>query len=184
MRRVTAYANRFIQLLKRIKGTVQISPKEISKLEQMWIKYIQSKYYFTEKRQLNVEQKREQNPTIHDDGIRVHGRLQNAEMVERTSSPVLTPRKGHFIKLFIEDNNCRFHHGGTSHILAQQRPKMWTPQSHTEVKSALRQYFIFIKHQEGPYKAKFIVQKHWLKSKVIKSKAFFYTGLDYLNCCM
>ena len=57
---------------------------------------------------------------------------------------------------------------------------MWTPQSHTEVKSALRQYFIFIKHQ-GPYKAKSIVQKHWLKSKVIKSKASFYTGLDYFK---
>ena len=92
----------------------------------------------------------------------------------------MTPQKGHFIKLFIEDNNCQFHHGGTSRTLAQQRTKMWTPQSHTEVKSALRQYFIFIKDQ-GPYKAKSIVQKHWLKSKVIKSKASFYTGLDYFK---
>ena len=96
----------------------------------MWIKYIQGKYYLSNKRQLNEKQRQSQtNPKVHQDGIiRLHGRFISADLPEDTELPILLSRQEYFSKLLIQDIHYKIHHRGVSHTLAQLKQKYWIPQ--------------------------------------------------------
>ena len=89
----------------------------------MWIKYIQGKYYLSNKRQLNEKQRQSQtNPKVHQDGIiRLHGRFISADLPEDTELPILLSRQEYFSKLLIQDIHHKIHHCEVSHTLAQLR---------------------------------------------------------------
>ena len=120
------------------------------------------------------------NPNIHEDGIiRLHGRLQNAEIPDDSINPILLPRKDTPARLIIEDIHRRLLHSGPYHTLAQIRIKYWIPKGRMEVNKLLKKCLIGVRHQGGPCKMKPMAP--WPKSKVTESLAFEHTGFDYLG---
>ena len=101
--RITAYANRFFQKLKKIP-----TPKEVPTSDEMqvarkqWIKTLQKKHLpHTEngKSKLNkITAENQLNPRLDEDGIiRYYGRMTNANLPQETITPILLPRKERFV---------------------------------------------------------------------------------------
>ena len=93
--KMTAYANRFINNLKKI-TTPREEPtaKEIEMADIAWIKYLQRKNYVDlSKGEMVLNKsivKSQLNPKIENDGlIRCYGRLKNADFSEETINPIL-----------------------------------------------------------------------------------------------
>ena len=178
--RVTAYVNRFINYMKnKRKIDNELTASEINRAELMWIKYIQGKDHHLNKGQLNEKQRQSQlSPKIHwHEIIRLQGRFINADLPEDAKLPILLPRQEHFSKLFIQDIHHKIHYCGVSQMLGQLRQRYWIPQGQTVVKMILKRCLICLRFQGGPYKVKPMLP--WPTSKVIRSKAFTNTGLDY-----
>ena len=179
---VTAYVNRFINYIKnKRKIDNELTVNEINRAELMRIKYVQGKHYLSNKQQLNKKQRQSQlNPKIYQDGIiRLHGRFINADLPEYAKLPILQPRQEHFSKLLIQDMHHKIRHCGVSQTPAQIRQRYWIPQGQTAVKIMLKRCLICLRFQGAPYKVKPMAP--WPTSKVIRTKTFTNTDLDYFG---
>ena len=71
-------------------------------------------------------QKSQPNRNINEDGIiKLHGRLQNADIPDDSINPILLPQKDTVTGLITEDIQRPLLHSGPSHTLAQIRNKQW-----------------------------------------------------------
>ena len=180
--RITAYANRFINNLKKINTPREmLTVNEIEMTNIAWIKYLQRKHYIDlSKGEMVLNKsldKSQLNPKIENDGlIRCYGRLNNADFPEETINPILLPTREKIVELLIEDHHKKTFHAGVNHTLAQIRMKYWIPKGRAEVKRVLRKCNVCQKYQGGPFKM--LSMSPWPSNKVIRSLPFQYTGLD------
>ena len=122
---VTDYVPRFVDKIKKKQSSFgNLKRNEIQKAEKLWINYVQQKHFMIKGYITKELQNSSLNPNIHEDGIiRLHGRLQNADIPDDSINPILLPRKDTLTRLIIEDIHRRLFHSGPSHTLAQIRNK-------------------------------------------------------------
>ena len=93
---VTAYVQRFVDKIKKKQSSFgNLKRDEIQKTKKLWMKYVQQKHFMIKRGCIRKKlQKSQLNPNIHEDGIvRLHGRLNNAEIPHGLINPILLPRK-------------------------------------------------------------------------------------------
>ena len=142
--RITAYATRFIQKLKKntmIEGVP--TPEEIDSANAQWIKYLQRKHFLHKTHvilKINKSVEASQlNPKLDDNGIiRCYGRFTNSGLPQDTITPILLPAKERMVHLLIEDFHKKLQHVGVNHTLSQIRTKFWILKGRAEVKFVLK----------------------------------------------
>ena len=177
---VTTYEQRFVEKIKKKQSSFgSLKRNEIQKAEKLLFKYVQQKHFMIKEGYITKELQNSQvNPNIHEDRIiRLHGKLQNANIPDDSINPIIFPRKGSLTRLIMEDIHRRLLHSSPSHTLTQIRNKYWIPKGRMEVKKILKKFLICVRYQGGPYKMKPLAPK----SKVIESRVFEHTGLDYFG---
>jgi len=181
--RITAYANRFIQKLRKQSQNQGIpTSEEMETSTTLWIKYLQNKHYIdvTSKMLKKQVTNNQLNPKLDSDGVvRCYGRFNNAAWDPGTITPVLLPREERLVQLMIEDYHKKLFHAGVNHTLSQIRMKYWIEKGRAEVKKVLRQCKICRKYQGGPFKMP--QMSPWPKEKLTRSLPFQHTGLDYFG---
>ena len=107
--RITAYANRFVQKLKKIPTPKGVpTPDEIHVARKRWIKALQEKQFLHTKNgktKLNkTTAENRLNPKLNKDGIiKCYGKMTNANLPQETITPIILPRKEKFVELMIEE---------------------------------------------------------------------------------
>ena len=142
--RVTAYALRFIQCLKKTRSkNGPLKSQELQEAQTVWLKYVQQKYFSVE-----IETIRKGKATnlqkqlglfVDNVGLlRCRGRLGNSCLSAGARCPILLrggDKLTHLLISKIHKQNC---HGGVSQTLAQIRMNFWIPQGRAKVKTILR----------------------------------------------
>ena len=183
--KITAYANRFVQKLKKIPTPKEVpTSDEIQVARKQWIKALQKKHFLhTEngKTKLNkTTAENRLNPKLDEDGIiRCYRRMTNANLPQETITPILLPRKERFVELMIEEYHKRLLHAGVNHTLSQIRTEYWIVRGRVGVKNVLRESRICRKYQGRPFKMP--PMSPWPKNKLTQSAPFKHTGLDYFG---
>ena len=143
--RITAYANRFFQKLKKVPTTKRVPTSDKIKVarNQCIKKALQKKHIFhTENGKTKLSKttaKNWLNPKLGEDGIiRCYGRMTNTNLPQETIIPILLPWKEKFVELMIEEYDKRLLHAGVNHTLSQMRTKYWIVCGKFEVKKVLR----------------------------------------------
>ena len=88
----TAYVQRFVDKIKKKQNSFgNLKRNEIQKAEKLWIKCVQQKHFMIKEGYITKElQNNQLNPNIHEDAtIRLHGRLQNADLQDDSINPIL-----------------------------------------------------------------------------------------------
>ncbi|XP_065180039.1 uncharacterized protein LOC135810477 [Sycon ciliatum] len=111
--------------------------------------------------------------------LRCHGRLDNAQLPEDATRPMLISRHSKLSTLIIREVHARLIHAGVSHTLAQIRQKYWLPQGRAAVKAVLSKCVICQKHEGQPFRLPQMPQLP--AERVQQSHPFQYIGLDYLG---
>ena len=183
--RVTAFARRFIENLKRKDKMLQpLSPAEIFRAKKSWIKYAQAdianeikKNEKSEKGDLSYQL----GLKIGEDGlVRCHGRLINSSSLDSVAlCPVYLPSKCYFSTLLIRDTHKRLLHSGIAHTLSEIRNEYWIPKGRKTVRDELLKCGSCRKFQGGPFQMPKMMT--WPERKLSRSIPFTYTGLDYLG---
>ncbi|XP_070550260.1 uncharacterized protein [Ptychodera flava] len=106
--RVTAWALRFIKLLKKQRQLGPLTAQELREAKLLWEREVQRRSFPAVIKAARCNQKsnlKEQlGLQIHEDGLlHCHGRLANAEITEGARFPKLLPKKDHFTDLVIKD---------------------------------------------------------------------------------
>ena len=120
--RITAYANRFVQKLKKIPTPKEVpTSDEIQVARKQWIQALQKKNFLhTENGETKLNKNTAENrlnPKLDKDGIiRCYGRMTNANLPQETITPILLPRKERFVELVIEEYHKKLLHAGVSII--------------------------------------------------------------------
>lgn len=144
--RVTAYTQRFIFNLKHPQElrTGVLSTVELENSLNYWIKHIQRKAFSNEinslinNRQIDCSSKiLSLNPQLHEDILRIGGRLQESDLPFSMKHPILLPNKSHFGDLLIWKCHFAVAHGGVNITLAQLRKKYWLIRGRQRIKTLL-----------------------------------------------
>ena len=78
------------------------------------------------------------DPLLHNDLLRVGGRMDRTDASFSIKHPVILPRKGCVTRLIIEDTHRRVGHQGREHVLADLRERFWIVKGSSAVRNALR----------------------------------------------
>ena len=140
--RITAFVMRFINNLcvksKQRPGILllkNLSAKEISKAEQLWIKECQRHIQGT-RNYVNLQRKLKLFED-HNGIIRCRGRLANAELPYDTKYPIFLPREKYLAVLMVRAAHERVFHGKTNQTLVELRQRFWITRGRTFVKKIL-----------------------------------------------
>lgn len=181
---VTAYAQRFIDKLRRNHSNGSLQVCELSKAKNLWIKYIQKKHYNDSIIAIKNNKKNGicgQLGLFLDDCDILHcqGRYKHAEVSEEAKYPKLLPSKCYFTKLVIRHYHEELLHSGMAQTLARVRCEYWIPRGRAEVNRVTKNCVMCRKIEGHPFKMPNMPP--WPKERVSQDSPFRHTGLDYLG---
>lgn len=117
------------------------------------------------------------SPFICNNGlIRVGGRLQNAKISYGQKHPILLPRNEHLTKLIITKVHQETLHGGLKLTLATLRQTYWVTNARTAVREIIHKC---IKCRRYASNCNQQLMSALPKARVLQSKVFSHTGVDY-----
>lgn len=145
---------------KPIIGCSSLTVQELEEAEQSIIRFSQSQSFDNELKSLDQanldepgyeqtpSQKRKNevtkasslyrlDPFVDGGLLRVGGRLNHADIPEKSKHPVILPRKSHVTTLIIRHTHEQLGHAGRGHVLAKLRERYWIIKANSAVRQLI-----------------------------------------------
>nr|CAI5859532.1 unnamed protein product [Callosobruchus analis] len=148
LRRVIAYILRFVHNV-RVKGSERrygaLTCQELDSAFLLLVKTVQLEVFYNEyhclrkgKKLHNKSKLLSLKPFIHDEVIRVGGRLQNSDLCFDKKHQIVLPNNHKFTTLVIEHEHQRLFHCGLQHLIPAVRAKYWPLSTRSTCKKVIR----------------------------------------------
>ncbi len=183
--RVTAYAMRFINIVKRIERTSgELTADELRNAEKLWVRSVQYSCFQEEHDHLSGLNTREpqlvkQLGLFEDEEgiIRCQGRINQSSVPQSSKQPVLLPSKHYFTDLVIVAHHASVHHDGIRETLNSVRERYWIVRGREAVKRVTRSCKVCRRYEGKPFGAQCFPQLP--ASRVSDAPPFTNTGIDF-----
>ena len=156
---------------------------DLHKSEKLIIEYVQSCEFPNVKKTLEKKCEikssckiRDLNPLIHDEIIRVGGRLKYSHLSFNEKHPIILPSKHPVTKMIITQTHEEVGHAGRQHVLAKTRESYWIIKGLSAVKSTLRECIKCRKIQASPPTQ--IMSDLPEERTAVNQPPFYNTGVD------
>ncbi|GBP98390.1 hypothetical protein EVAR_72628_1 [Eumeta japonica] len=116
------------------------------------------------------------NVFLHNDVLRVGGRLANADMPFDSRHPILLPRRDHIVDLIIDYYHRKYLHTGPQLLLSLIRQRYWILSARNIIRQRVRKCNICFRTNPKP---EFPLMADLPSYRVREAKAFCHTGIDY-----
>ena len=183
--RVTAIVLKFIEKCKGIcrSDQVELSAADLSRADMLWIKSIQASTFASELQALRqsgsgTPLNLQLNLFLDPEGvIRCQGRINNADVLNTSKTPILLPSHHQYTNLLIQQKHSEVHHNGIRDTLTAVRETHWIVKGRAAVKKVLRRC-VTCKRYEG--KPMTMPHSPQLPQDRVSSQApFSMTGVDF-----
>lgn len=181
--RIFAYVKRFVDKLRKLpteSGT--ITTPELNDSLMLVLRYLQQQYFPEEYKALQkgrVSPHSNLNllsPFLHNQIIRVGGRITNSSLPFDAKHPILLPRSHPFVRTIIEHLHRRHSHAGCQTLLSIIRDRFWVINARSIIRQVVHRCILC-------YRNKPQLQEQLMgalpRERVEPSHPFAVTGIDY-----
>lgn len=166
-----------------ISRTVELSTHELNRSRLTWVYLVQQTYYVSEFRLLKEKCAIPKNskilkldPFLHDNLIRVGGRLQNSFLEFEEMHPLILPFESPFSSLLVKFYHSKTLHGGVKLTLATLRTNFWIVRGRQLVKSIIHKCCSCLRYRKSPMYQKL---GNLPEFRTRPSRPFLKAGVDY-----
>ncbi|CAG9120009.1 unnamed protein product [Plutella xylostella] len=179
--RIVVYICRVLKLLPRREPTC-ITATDLEYAETKLLQILQNKHFKDEL--LNIKNDlpvspvlNKLRPFLHNDLIRVGGRLSNSDLDFDNQHPVLLPRDDHAVNLIIQYYHKKYLHAGPELLLSLLRQKYWILSARRVVRRIVHQCNVCFRARPRPTYP-LMADLPDCRTKQV-TKPFTHTGCDY-----